>query len=483
MAHLNQFKFCERVSTMFPKFFTDVRVLDIGSMDINGNNRSHFKNSTFIGIDIGEGPNVDIVCSGHLYSANKNFEKFNTIISTECFEHDCYYKETILNIVENLLLPGGLFIFSCATNGRQEHGTTRTSPNDSPFTNDYYKNLTEEDIREFLDLNKYFSDYSFSINDETHDLYFWGIKNKIDVDVIILTNSKDEKYFRMTKESIVSLKNSSNVANFNIILVEDNIKSKYTDLYKRLGCNVVFNNKKFSFSNSINYGLNHCKSRFVCLSNNDVVFDKNWFFEIYKNIDLDDNISVYSTLDKYLNLELPSSKLVEGYKPVGIHSGWCHVIDTHLLKNHKYLSEEFDIWFMDDDFCMRLQRLGLKQVLVKNSIVYHLGKSSINLYDDSNSRTSSDREKFLKKYNGELRIESCMFYENETRINFESFGDCSFKFRITGDFYYEETIDMKFGISYFISIDAVNEINLIVEDSNRNLVLDKKFINYEKVQL
>lgn len=478
MAYLNQFQFCERVSNIFPEYFNNVRVLDIGSMDINGNNRAHFKNSDYTGIDIGEGNNVDVICSGHLFSVSSNSEKFNTVISTECFEHDVYYKETILNVVENLLLPGGMFLFTCATTGRPEHGTTRTSPFDSPFTNDYYKNLAEDDIKEFLDLDRYFSDYSFSVNSDSHDLYFWGIKKKMDVDVVMLTNSKNDKFFRMTKESIISLKNSSSIAKYNIILIEGNLDSKYTKIYEDLGCLVVYNNSNFSFSNSINYGLNHCKNRYVCLSNNDVVFNKDWFNQIYFNLDKDSEIAVYSTNDKYLNSNLPNDEMIEGYKPVGIHSGWCHVIDTFLLGENKYLDEAFDVWFMDDDFCMRLQNLGLKQVLVNQSIVYHLGTSSISLIENSDIRIDIDRNRFHTKYQNQIRIQSCLFFDDKTLFNFESFTNGDFKFNLSGDVDYSTEINMQTGVSYFISVSSTKQINIEIKDINNSIILNKRFKRY-----
>ena len=44
------------------------------------------------------------------------------------------------------------------------------------WDNDYYKNLTEKDIRDCADFDEAFSDYEFSIDSNHHDLYFWGIK-------------------------------------------------------------------------------------------------------------------------------------------------------------------------------------------------------------------------------------------------------------------------------------------------------------------
>lgn len=176
MAHPEQQHFCLSVKDRFPHLFTGVDVLDIGSLDINGNNRYLFSYYTYTGVDVGEGKNVDVVSKGHEYKPNKQFD---VVISTECFEHDQHWRETIKNCID-LTKEGGLFIFSCATTGRQEHGTTRTTPQDSPFThslfNDYYMNLEEKDIREVFNPEEFFSVYEFGTNMNTKDLYFFGIK-------------------------------------------------------------------------------------------------------------------------------------------------------------------------------------------------------------------------------------------------------------------------------------------------------------------
>jgi len=177
MAHPEQKEFMTNVKNKFPEKFVNCRVLDIGSLDINGNNRYLFTDYKYLGVDIGAGNNVDIVCRGHEF---KDLAGFDIIISSECFEHDEFWNLTIKNAI-NLLKPDGLFLFSCATTGRPEHGTRRTSPVDSPFTsqieNDYYMNVTEADVRREIDIDAAFSSYEF-IARETwpQDLYFWGIK-------------------------------------------------------------------------------------------------------------------------------------------------------------------------------------------------------------------------------------------------------------------------------------------------------------------
>ena len=174
MAHREQREWCELVKYAHPEFFIGTNVLDIGSLDINGNNRYLFEQCDYTGIDIGHGPNVDVVCSGHLF---KSDDLFDVVISTECFEHDEYWEQTLKNVINNLLKEGGLFLFSCAAPGRPEHGTKKTSPKDSPFTTDYYRNLSEADIRSVLDCDNIFSNYKFKTRKEfPQDLYFYGIK-------------------------------------------------------------------------------------------------------------------------------------------------------------------------------------------------------------------------------------------------------------------------------------------------------------------
>jgi SAM-dependent methyltransferase len=177
MSHPAEQNFVKSVREKFPQYFTNTRVLDIGSLDINGNNRFIFDgNYKYVGVDIGLGNNVDIVCRAHEFI---DYVGFDTIISTECFEHDEFLNKTLPNIVK-LLKSNGLFLFTCATTGRHEHGTQKFETYSSPFTSqlesDYYKNVTVDDVKQILDVESIFSKHEFIVNDPDHDLYFWGIK-------------------------------------------------------------------------------------------------------------------------------------------------------------------------------------------------------------------------------------------------------------------------------------------------------------------
>lgn len=171
MAHKEQIEFCQSIKKQYPNYFFNKKVLDAGSLDINGNNRYLFKRCQYTGVDLGPGKNVDIVCPIHEYDPGILYD---FIISAEMLEHDKYYHLSLMKMFD-LVKPGGAILITCATGARVEHGTKNRFPESSPFTNDYYCNVPEDDISFYLPENK-FSKYH--LHASLIDLYFFGIKNE-----------------------------------------------------------------------------------------------------------------------------------------------------------------------------------------------------------------------------------------------------------------------------------------------------------------
>lgn len=145
MAHPQQRRFLERVAALHP---VSGPLLEIGSLDVNGSVRDLFPRADpYVGIDLAPGAAVDVVASGHAFGRD---ESFDLVVTTECLEHDPRWDLTLRTIVR-VLRPGGTLLLTCATTGRHEHGTARTSPGMSPATNDHYRNLTARDVLAHLD--------------------------------------------------------------------------------------------------------------------------------------------------------------------------------------------------------------------------------------------------------------------------------------------------------------------------------------------
>ena len=155
MAHFQQLKFVETISLHMNKNqdWQGIKLLEVGAHDVNGSIRQFFVGSDYTGVDLSEGEGVDIVASGH--ELDLPDASFDISISCECFEHNPEWVGTFSNM-HRMTQQGGVVIISCASKGRPEHGTTRTSPEASPGTQDigwdYYKNLSQRDFDKHFDL-------------------------------------------------------------------------------------------------------------------------------------------------------------------------------------------------------------------------------------------------------------------------------------------------------------------------------------------
>ncbi len=266
MSHPQQISFCKKIKKLFPDFFQNKLVLDIGSLDINGSNRYLFDNCTYLGIDVADGNNVDFVSLGGKLLLPD--ESIDTIISTECLEHDMCYQETLINMYR-MLKPGGLLLFTCATDGRPEHGTARTTPSCAPLLQEdmqwknYYKNLNEKSIREVFEVEKLFKSFAFEVNSESHDLYFHAFKtgdyiqrknlyySKINLEETLLI-----KNFEISQRDILIWEQQNQLSQKNVELSERNaeideirniIKSQHMasrNIFQRILSNIPILNKK-----------------------------------------------------------------------------------------------------------------------------------------------------------------------------------------------------------------------------------------------
>jgi len=173
MAHSAQRDYFLRVREWFPDAFHQANVLEIGSLNINGTIRDLFSECAYLGVDVGEGKDVDLVAHGeHLDFADSSFD---VTLSAECFEHNPAWADTF----QNMWRMSRRYVFvTCASTGRAEHGTSRSHPGSSPLTVewDYYRNLTADDFENEFDLYDLFEEYQFDYNPNSCDLYFWGIK-------------------------------------------------------------------------------------------------------------------------------------------------------------------------------------------------------------------------------------------------------------------------------------------------------------------
>lgn len=90
------------------------KILDVGSYDVNGTMKPIFQKGQYIGLDMEQGPNVDIVGVSHQIPFEK--DEFDIVISSSCFEHDDMFWISYQEMCR-VLKPGGYMYVQAPSNG------------------------------------------------------------------------------------------------------------------------------------------------------------------------------------------------------------------------------------------------------------------------------------------------------------------------------------------------------------------------------
>lgn len=127
------------------------RGLDVGGRNVNGSVRAQLPNTKWCGLDIRQGPDVDIVADAATWVPD---QLFDIVICTELFEHAEQWR-AIIETMSRALDPDGpmLFISTCASTNRGPHGASGEGvvPAD-----EWYGNVDPGDLE--YTLRNYFAD-------------------------------------------------------------------------------------------------------------------------------------------------------------------------------------------------------------------------------------------------------------------------------------------------------------------------------------
>jgi len=93
-------------------------VVEIGSMEINGSVRGLLRGARYTGIDVRQGPGVDVVADGSTWQPP---EPVDCVLCLETMEHAEDPRAIVANALR-MLRPGGVLILSAAGPNRAPHG-------------------------------------------------------------------------------------------------------------------------------------------------------------------------------------------------------------------------------------------------------------------------------------------------------------------------------------------------------------------------
>jgi SAM-dependent methyltransferase len=117
------------------------KVLEVGSRDINGSIRPLFDGSDYTGLDITEGPGVDVVGDVKDHSG-----KYDVVVSCEVLEHHPHPQE-VIEAAHRLLKRGGTLIVTAAGPSREPHSAVDGGP---LRDGEHYANITVKQLTKWL---------------------------------------------------------------------------------------------------------------------------------------------------------------------------------------------------------------------------------------------------------------------------------------------------------------------------------------------
>ncbi|MDP3067021.1 MAG: methyltransferase domain-containing protein [Methanobacteriaceae archaeon] len=124
------------------------RVIEIGSYDFNGSIRSIiniFEPKEYIGVDISNGPGVDVICDAENLIETFGEKSFDIVISTELMEHVQDWRKVISNM-KNICKENGIIMITTRSYGFTYHA----------YPYDFWR-------FELTDMEKIFSDFEILV--------------------------------------------------------------------------------------------------------------------------------------------------------------------------------------------------------------------------------------------------------------------------------------------------------------------------------
>lgn len=225
---------------------------------------------------------------------------------------------------------------------------------------------------------------------------------KPQMDIVIVSNAKNKYLKNITEFAIKTCIASSSIIDFNFIIVEQNKRTRYN----KPRVKTLHYNFEFNYHRCMNYGIQHCTSKYIALCNNDLDFRPFWAENI-----------IAAMGDTYLSAspaqrKIPVRPKIEvGYGIAKELKGWCIVINKLLLEKIGRLDEGVKFWYSDNLYADQLRTQGIEHILVNSSFVTHLGSRT--LRSDRNGRHLMHRQfrnyvKARKKYYENRHINSNM---------------------------------------------------------------------------
>lgn len=352
----------EWIAHCVKKFPCKGAVLEVGSFDVNGNPRHHFKDESrfesYIGVDMREGPCVDKVMNTQALEFGD--DTFGTIVDAERIEHDNRFWVTIKELFR-VCRPGGHIII-----------TTRSwggfPPHDYP--SDYWRFMDNglRDLLEYAGFTCLATAYGERWQGGDRAVFAIGRKpvsaDKVMAPFSVVIPSKNIANLVSCVNAIIN--NEPNLDTGRIIVVDDGLGRNLTYV------TTIKGKKPFVFARNVNIGIAHAKSDVIVMNDDAILQTPNGLSEMvkFKGICA---ASIIESDTLRCNPRQSNQGFTKRFRPEHDMVAFiCVSIPKQVQEKVGPLDERFvGYGFDDNDYCRRAREKGIPLSIYDGCIVNH----------------------------------------------------------------------------------------------------------------
>lgn len=175
---------------------------------------------------------------------------------------------------------------------------------------------------------------------------------------------------------------------FEIIFVDNGSTDNSLTIVKKLfaKATIIRNRSNLGFGAAVNRGILAAQKPYVCLLNNDVILDQNWFKIILSAINKNPEVSCFcgtvlnkegtATESQGIKFDWSGKCLQIKKQPAGLIWGSSAAVVIYkkdIIKKIGLFDEKYFAYLEDVDIAFRLHQQHYQTLLVPQAVAYHLG--------------------------------------------------------------------------------------------------------------
>ena len=191
----------------------------------------------------------------------------------------------------------------------------------------------------------------------------------------VIVTFKSEKVIYECINSLPKESNKIVIENSKNTKLKEELENKYDNIE-------VIINENIGMGASNNIGIKRSKTKYAYIINPDVKFNNNTLENLFKAAESISDFAIISPINSdsnYPNYKKSndSKTIDENIISVDYVDGFSMLINKEKIQEENFFDENFFLYLENTDLCLRVKKNDQNIYIIKNSIINHLGESSI----------------------------------------------------------------------------------------------------------